>query len=140
MAYASRCVVLCLAIWLAVPGVSVAASGGATANAPPELELLSAVPDPVLRKLVENTLRQFKKGRSSPSGLDATVPDAEAEDEDNRSIEPARRLKPGDTVLLQFDTQPPPDKRRDPPLPVAPTTPPPFPATARTTSSNSMKR
>lgn len=130
MAYASRCVVLCLAIWSAVPGVSVAASGGASASAPPELELLSTVPDPVLRKLVENTLRQFKKGRSSTSGLDATVPDSAAEDEDGESTKPARRLKPGDTVLLQFDTQPPPDKRRDPPLPVAPATPPPAPTPA----------
>lgn len=127
MAYACRCVALCVAFWLAVPVVSFAASpGGVAANAAPELELLSAVPDPILRKLVENALRQFKKDKASAPSLDADEPESSATFDEPPAR--TRRLKPGDTVLLRFDTTPPADKRRDAQPPIGPTLPPPLPA------------
>lgn len=127
MAYVYRCVALGFALWLAVPVVTFAASpGGVGATAAPELELLSSVPDPILRKVVENALRQFKKGKSSAPSLDAEI--SETSGDDNEPVARARRLKPGDTVLLRFDTTPPADKRHDAQPAIGPTLPPPVPA------------
>lgn len=128
MTYVCRVVALGLVLWLAVPTITFAASpGGVAATGASEIELLSSLPDPVLRKLVENALRQFKKGKGAGTGLeDEALQESRAGEPE---LDPtARRLKPGDTVLLRFDTTPPPEKRRDArPLPPGATAPPPLP-------------
>lgn len=123
MAYALRGAAFCFAFWLAFPSATFAAAPGGTASATPELELLSALPDPVLRKLVENGLRQLKRGKSGGSGFELDAPDAATETVEPLATE--RRLKPGDSVLLRFDTTPPPDRRRDVSPPISSTSPPP---------------
>lgn len=126
MAYVSRCLALGVAVWLAVPSVTFAASpGGVAATATSDVELLSAVPDPVLRKLVESALRQFKTGKAATSGLKS---DAEELNVGTEQADPTnRRLQPGDTVLLRFDTTPPAEKRREMQPPAGLTVPPPVP-------------
>lgn len=137
MAYVYRCVALGFALWLAVPVVTFAASpgGGGVAGAP-ELELLSSVPDPILRKVVENALRQFKKGKSSASSLDADLPEPSGAADEPVATTP--RLKPGDTILLRFDTTPPADKRRDAQPPAGPSIPPPLPAPPPVTEQKTL--
>ncbi len=137
MAYVHRGVALGLLLWLTVPVSSSAASpGNAGANAAPELEMLSSLPEPVLRRLVDNALRQFKKGKSGASALDAESPESE-----DGSAEPEarnRRLKPGDTVLLRFDTEPPAQTRRDARPPGGVNLPPPVPTPAPATAENTL--
>jgi len=137
MAYVHRGVALGLLLWLTIPASSFAASsGGAAAGAVPELEILSSMPDPVLRRLVENALRQFKKGKTGTTGLDADSP--ELADDDAEPVPRIRRLKPGDTVLLRFDTEPPAQTRRDTRPPAGLTVPPPVPIPAPATDESTL--
>lgn len=84
----------------------------AGANLPAEAEIFSALPEPVLRKLLEDGLRQLRRNKSPRAngdvddGSDNLLPTDDAPQD--------IRLKAGDTVLLRFDTQPPMEKRRDP--------------------------